>query len=190
MSTAKRIIIGITGASGALYAHLLLKKLAELGDQLEEVAVVVSKTGEQVWKYELPDIPLDSHPFKRYNPDSFFAPMASGSTGYDSMIIIPCSVGTLGRIAAGTADDLMTRTADVMLKERRKLILVVRETPYNLIHIRNMAVVTEAGGIVLPASPGFYMNPLTVEGLCTTVVDRALILAEVKLVGGGFMIDD
>jgi 4-hydroxy-3-polyprenylbenzoate decarboxylase len=172
----KRIIIGISGASGSLYAHLMLKKLAEIREQLDEVAVVVSKTGEEVWKYELPDIPLDTFGFRRYPPDSFFAPMASGSSNYDAMIIIPCSVGTLGRIAAGTADDLMTRAADVMLKEHRKLILAVRETPLSLIHIRNMASITKAGGIILPASPGFYMNPKTIEELCMTVVKRVLSL--------------
>lgn len=182
-----RIIIGITGASGSLYAHLMLRKLAELRDQVEEVAVVVSKTGEKVWKYELPDVPLDTYGFRQYDPDSYFAPMASGSSGYDSMIIIPCSVGALGRIAAGTADDLMTRAADVMLKERRKLILVVRESPYSLIHLRNMATVTEAGGVILPASPGFYMNPGSVDELCLTVVDKALAVAGVDGKIPGFM---
>jgi 4-hydroxy-3-polyprenylbenzoate decarboxylase len=182
-----RLIIGITGASGSLYAHLMLRKLTELRDQVEEVAVVVSKTGEKVWKYELPDVPLDTFGFRRFDPDSFFAPMASGSSGYDSMIIIPCSVGTLGRIAAGTADDLMTRAADVMLKDRRKLILVVRESPYNLIHLRNMSTVTEAGGIILPASPAFYMNPGSVDELCLTVADKALAVAGVDGKNPGFM---
>ncbi len=185
-----RLIIGITGASGSLYAHLMLRKLAELRDQVEEVAVVVSKTGEKVWKYELPDVPLDTFGFRRYDPDSFFAPMASGSSGYDSMIIIPCSVGTLGRIAAGTADDLMTRAADVMLKERRKLILVVRETPYSLIHLRNMATVTEAGGVVLPASPTYYHRPNSVEELTFTVVSRALVLAGLDIEDLRFTIYD
>ena len=182
-----KIIIGITGASGSIYAHLMLKQLAAMQSQLDEVAVVVSKTGEQVWKYELPDIPLDTFGFRRYPPDTFFAPMASGSAGYDAMIIIPCSVGTLGRIAAGTADDLMTRAADVMLKERRKLILVLREAPYSLIHIRNMAAVTEAGGIILPASPGFYHKSQTIQELCQTVVYRALSLAGLRGVEKGFL---
>ena len=182
----KRMIIGITGASGSLYAHLMLKKLAELREQLDEVAVVVSKTGEEVWNYELPGIPLDTLGFRRYPPDSFFAAMASGSGNYEAMIIIPCSVGTLGRIAAGTADDLMSRAADVMLKERRKLILVVREAPYSLIHIRNMETITLAGGIILPASPGFYMNPKTIEELCLTVVERALAQAGVGIGHQGF----
>jgi len=182
-----KIIIGITGASGSLYAHLLLEKLRELHEQLEEVAVVVSVTAEKVWQFELPDIPLDTHPFKRYSPDNFFAPLASGSAGYDAMVIIPCSAGTLGRIAAGTAGDLMTRAADVILKERKKLILVLREAPYSRIHIRNMLTVTDAGGIICPAAPGFYHNPSTIHELCITVVNRALSLAGVVTGEKGFM---
>jgi flavin prenyltransferase len=156
-------------------------------EHLEEVAVVISDTAQKVWKYELPDVPLDTSPFKRYSPDSFFAPMASGSAGYDAMIIIPCSVGTLGRIAAGTASDLMTRAADVILKERKKLILVLREAPYSSIHIRNMLTVTEAGGIICPASPGFYHNPSSINELCNTVIARALMLAGVDAGETGFM---
>lgn len=184
----RKIIIGITGASGSIYAHLLLAKLREVEERLEEVAVVVSDTAEKVWAYELPDIPLDASPFKRYSPDNFFAPMASGSAGYDAMIIIPCSVGTLGRIAAGTAGDLLTRAADVILKERKKLILVLREAPYSRIHIQNMLTVTDAGGIICPAAPGFYHNPSTINELCGTVVTRALSLAGVDTGERGFMV--
>jgi 4-hydroxy-3-polyprenylbenzoate decarboxylase len=175
-----KVIIGITGASGAVYAHLMLKRLVELGDRLEEVALVVSKTAAEVWRYELPEEPLEQHAFTRHDPESFFSPVASGSAGYDAMIVIPCSVGTLGRIAAGTADDLIARAADVMLKERRKLILVLRESPYNLIHIRNMATVTEAGAVVMPASPSFYHRPNTIDELTMTVVRRALELAGIE----------
>lgn len=173
----KKIIIGITGASGSIYAHLLLNHLRGMADQVEEVAVIVSDTAEKVWQYELPDIQLDTNPFVRYKPDNFFASPASGSAGYDAMIIVPCSVGTLGRIAAGTADELLTRAADVMLKERRKLILVLRETPFSRIHIANMLTVTDAGGIICPASPSFYRNPSDIDELCDTVVSRALTLA-------------
>lgn len=183
----KRLIVGITGASGSIYAQLLLKRLRGLDVPLAEVAVIVSPTGEKVWKYELPDIPLDTSPFTRYPPDLFFAPPASGSSGYDAMIIIPCSVGTLGRIAAGTAQDLMTRAADVMLKERRKLILVLREAPYSRIHIQNMLTLTDAGGIICPAAPGFYNNPGTLDELCGTVVIRALTLAGLDTGEKGFM---
>ena len=175
-----KVIIAITGASGAMYAHLMLKRLAGLGDRLGEVALVVSKTAEEVWRYELPGEPLEQHPFRRHAPDSFFSPLASGSAGYDAMIVIPCSVGTMGRIAAGTADDLIARAADVMLKERRKLILVVREAPYNLIHIRNMATLTEAGAVIMPASPSFYHRPETMDEAGMTVVRRALVLAGIE----------
>lgn len=182
------MIIGITGASGSIYAHLMLKKLRELHVGTDEVAVVISRTAEKVWAFELPAVPVDTSPFTRFDPESFFAPPASGSAGYDAMIIIPCSMGTLGRIAAGTADDLMSRAADVMLKERRKLILVVRETPYSRIHIQNMLSVTDAGGIICPASPGFYQHPSDITGLCTTIVDRALTLAGIDTGSKGFMV--
>jgi 4-hydroxy-3-polyprenylbenzoate decarboxylase len=183
----KKLIIGITGASGSIYAHLLMEKLRGLADQLEEVAVIVSVTAEKVWTYELPDIPIDTSPFKRYAPDNFFAPPASGSAGYDAMIIIPCSVGTLGRIASGNAEDLLTRAADVILKERKKLILVLREAPYSRIHIQNMLTITDAGGIICPASPGFYHIPSDIDELCCTVVSRALTLAGVDTGDKGFM---
>lgn len=112
-----------------------------------------------------------------YRPDDFFAPMASGSSGCDTMIIIPCTMGTIGRIAAGVSADLVSRAADVMLKERRKLILVPREAPYNLIHLTNMKLLAEAGAIICPASPSFYSKPSTLEDLVLTIVDRVLILA-------------
>ena len=107
----------------------------------------------------------------------FNAPFASGSSSYRTMVIVPCSMGTLGRIAGGYSTDLITRAADVMLKERRRLILVPRDTPFSLIHINNMKTVTEAGGIVCPASPSFYSNPRSFEDLAATVVDRVIDLA-------------
>ena len=110
----------------------------------------------------------------------FNAPFASGSAGYNTMIVAPCSMGTLGRIATGISDDLITRAADVVLKERRKLILMVRETPYNLIHIKNMETVTLAGGIICPATPSFYSRPTTIEQAAATVVDRVIDLAGLK----------
>jgi 4-hydroxy-3-polyprenylbenzoate decarboxylase len=183
----RKIIIGITGASGSLYALRMLERLRGLDGQLEEVAVVVSPTADQVWRYELPGLPLDTNPFRRYDPDSFFSPIASGSSGYDAMIIIPCSAGTMGRIASGTANDLMTRAADVILKERKKLVLVFRETPYSRIHIRNMLDITDAGGIICPASPGFYDHPAGIAELCDTVVNRALQLAGFDTGGKGFL---
>lgn len=185
--TTRKIIIAITGASGSLYAHLILAKLREIQQELDEVAVVVSDTAEKVWEYELPDMPLNTHPFVRYSQGNFFAPIASGSSGFDAMIIIPCSAGTMGRIAAGTAEDLITRAADVILKERKKLVLVIREAPYNRIHLQNMLAITDAGGIICPASPGFYYNPSTIHELCSTIVNRSLSLAGVNAGEKGFM---
>ena len=174
----KKIVIGVTGASGSIYARKLIERLEALNDQVEETAVIFSKNAGDVWKYELPDAPFPPEgKIKIYRPDDFFAPMASGSSGYQVMIICPCTMGTLGRIAAGISSDLMTRAADVMLKERRRLILVPRETPYNLIHLNNMKLLTEAGAIICPATPSFYSRPQNVEDLVLTVVDRILDLA-------------
>jgi 4-hydroxy-3-polyprenylbenzoate decarboxylase len=122
-------------------------------------------------------------PFNVYAANDFFAPFASGSAGYDAMLICPCSMGTMARIATGVSSDLMTRAADVMLKERRKLILLPRDTPLSLIHINNMKAVTEAGAIIAPASPSFYSHPTNFDELALTVVDRALALAGFELKG-------
>lgn len=171
-----KIAIGVTGASGAIYARLLIHELAKHPQQVSECGIVFSCSAQQVWKTELGEFNSAEFPFKVFSPKDFSAPFASGSAGYDAMIVCPCSMGTLGRIAGGISDDLMTRAADVMLKERKKLILVTRESPLNLIHIRNMETVTSAGAIVLPASPSFYSQPQTIEQLCMTVVHRALQL--------------
>lgn len=175
-----KLAIGVTGASGAIYAKILFGKLQAIKSQWEDVAVVFSDNGLDVWQYELGETP-DSIPFKRYNRKDFYAPFASGSSGYDTMIICPCSMGTLGRIAHGVSDDLITRAADVMLKERRKLILVTRDTPLSLIHINNMKLLTEAGAIICPASPSFYSKPKDIQELASTVVDRVLTLAGFKI---------
>lgn len=181
-----KIIIGITGASGAIYGKLLLERLQGLPDQIETCGVIFSENAGDVWKFELDEgqpvrVNLQdraqAEKFKFYNPDNFFAPMASGSAGYDTMIICPCTMGTMGRIASGVSNDLMTRAADVMLKERKKLILVPREAPYNLIHLSNMKLLAEAGAVICPASPSFYSKPATIEALVMTVVDRVLSLA-------------
>jgi flavin prenyltransferase len=173
----QKIIIGITGASGAIYGKLLIEKLAALKDQVDECGIIFSENAKAVWTYELGEPDPDRIPFKFYQPDDLFAPMASGSSRYDSMIICPCTMGTMGRIASGVSNDLLTRSADVMLKERRKLILVTREMPLNLIHIQNMKLLTVAGAIICPASPSFYSKPGNIEELVMTVVDRVLILA-------------
>ncbi|HEY8784216.1 MAG TPA: UbiX family flavin prenyltransferase [Mucilaginibacter sp.] len=172
----KKIVIAITGASGAIYAKLLLEKLKQLDGQIADVAVVMSDNAKEVWKFELDNEDYNDYPFKFYEKNNFMAPFASGSAKYDTMVIIPCSMGTLGRIANGVSDDLTSRAADVMLKERRKLILVVRDMPFNLIHIRNMQTVTEAGGIICPAVPSFYSKPKTIEDLALTVVNRVIDL--------------
>jgi 4-hydroxy-3-polyprenylbenzoate decarboxylase len=171
-----KIAVAVTGASGSIYAKLLLDKLVVLKDQWEELSVVYSSNAKEVWKTELKNEAFGDYPARFFSQQDFTAPFASGSGQYDIMIIIPCSMGTLGRIAAGISNDLITRAADVILKERRKLILVVRDTPLNLIHIRNMETVTLAGGIICPASPSFYSNPSTIEELAGTIVDRVLDL--------------
>lgn len=172
----KKIVVAITGASGSIYAYLLLKKLAFIKDQIKEVSLVMSNNAKDVWKHELGHEKYAEFEFKSYSKGDFFAPFASGSSKYTDMIICPCSMGTLGRIASGISDDLITRAADVMLKERRRLIMVTRETPLNLIHINNMKSVTEAGAIICPASPSFYSQPQNTEEIASTVVDRILDL--------------
>lgn len=173
----RKIVVAITGASGAVYASVLLKKLSEIKNQFKEVGIVFSTNALDIWQYELGDQFVPVFPFRVYEKNDFYAPFASGSSSFDTMIICPCSMGTLGRIAHGISDDLITRAADVMLKERRKLILVPRETPYSLIHIENMRTVTLAGGIICPATPSFYSKPDTIEQAVETVVDRILKLA-------------
>ena len=173
----RKIVVAITGASGSIYARSLLQKLASINSQWSELGVIMSNNAREVWQTELEDNTYDKLPGKLYTAHDFSAPFASGSGQYDTMIIIPCSMGTLGRIASGISNDLVSRAADVVLKERRKLICVVRETPYNLVHIRNMETVTLAGGIICPATPSYYSKPKTVEEVAATVVDRVLDLA-------------
>jgi flavin prenyltransferase len=174
---SNKIAIAITGASGAIYAKVLLDKLVRLQDQYAEVSIVMSKNAKEIWKAELGNEDYQQYPFRYFDKYDFSAPFASGSAQYNIMMVAPCSMGTLGRIAQGISDDLVTRAADVVLKERRKLILLVRDTPYSLIHIRNMEQVTLAGGIICPANPSFYSLPKTLEDVAATVIDRALDLA-------------
>lgn len=179
----RKIVIAITGASGSIYAKQLIEKLLSIPDQWEALSVVISDNAKQVWQTELGDASFNQYSqVSFYDKTDFNAPFASGSGKYDTMIIAPCSMGTLGRIATGISNDLTTRAADVILKERRKLVCLVRETPYNLLHIRNMETVTLAGGIICPATPSFYSNPKTIDEVVATVTDRVLDIC-------GFTID-
>ena len=172
-----KIAVAVTGASGSIYAKVLLEQLQRLNDQVAEVSIVWSDNAYTVWQHELGHKDYTQFPFKVWEKTDFMAPFASGSSSYSALIICPCSMGTLGRIAGGISNDLVTRAADMMLKERRKLICVVRETPYNLIHLRNMTTVTEAGGIICPATPSFYSGPQTPDDIAYTVIHRVLQLA-------------
>jgi 4-hydroxy-3-polyprenylbenzoate decarboxylase len=176
-----KIVVAITGASGSLYAKLLLDKLMELKNQYQQLSIVISNNAKKIWETELGNKEYAAYAVSYFDKFDFNAPFASGSAQYNIMIVVPCSMGTLGRIASGVSDDLITRAADVILKERRKLILVVRETPYNLIHIKNMETLTLAGAIICPATLSFYSRPKTIEEAVMTVVNRIIDLAGIEL---------
>ena len=177
----QKIVVAITGASGSIYPSLLLNRLMGVKDQWDELSVVMTTNAKAVWKIELGSEDYTNLPVKFYEQNDFNAPFASGSGQYNTMIIVPCSMGTLGRVASGISNDLISRAADVVLKEKRRLICVLRDTPYNLIHIRNMETVTLAGGIICPATPSFYSQPTTIEAVAGTVVDRVLDLAGIDI---------
>ena len=167
-----KIIVAITAASGAIYARQLLESLMASA-QVEQIALILSTNAEAVAEVEQVTLPQSSK-IIRYANDNLFASVASGSAEWDAMVIVPSSVGTMGRVASGVSQTLIERAADVMLKERRKLIVVVRETPYSLIHLRNMTTLTEAGAVVLPASPSFYSHPKSLDDAIMTVVERII----------------
>ena len=175
-----KIVIAITGASGSIYAKVLIESLLQLKEQWSQLALVMSENAKLVWEMELGNKNYNSYNLPFFDKKDFSAPFASGSAQYNIMIIAPCSMGMIGRIANGISDDLITRAADVVLKERRKLILLPRETPYSLIHLKNMETITQAGGIICPASPSFYSNPKTFADLAETVTDRVLHLAGIQ----------
>ena len=179
----RKIVVGVTGASGAIYAKTLFAKLNDIANQLDEVAVIFSHTAKIVWKQEMEDDFKNDYGFRLYESKDFFAPFASGSSDYDSMLIVPCSMGTLGRIASGLSNDLMTRAADVMLKENRRLVLMVRETPFNLIHVENMRKVILTGGKIFPAIPSFYSNSQSIDEIVENLILRLLDFSgfEVKI---------
>jgi 4-hydroxy-3-polyprenylbenzoate decarboxylase len=178
-SQKKKIVVAVTGASGSLYAKRLFRYLSHRNDV--EVAAVLSSNAPTVWRQELEEELVC--PFPVYDKKDFMAPFASGSARFMHMVIVPCSMGTLGRIAHGISDDLVTRAADVILKERRQLICITRDTPLSLIHIENMRSLTLAGGIILPASPSFYSRPKDFDALADTVVLRALDLMGLDMGG-------
>lgn len=168
------IIVAITGASGAIYARQVLTLLAQHPD-VKKIALILSDHAEDVIATENETIPFVEH-IIRYDNDDMWASVASGSAEWDSMIVVPASMGCVGRIASGISRKLIERAADVMLKERKPLVMVVREAPYSLIHLRNLTTLTEAGAIVIPASPSFYLHPASIEELCLTISQRAVEL--------------
>lgn len=170
--SSPRLVVAVTGASGSLYARRLFLHLGRVPDL--EVAVVFSRNAREIWRHELGTEP--AAPFPVFDERDFCAPFASGSSRFDRMVLMPCSTGTLARIAHGVTDNLITRAAEVMLKERRRLVCVLRETPLSLVHIENLRAVTLAGGIVCPATPSFYSLPGSIDELVDTVVFRALDL--------------
>lgn len=171
---SRRIIVGVSGASGSPYAERLLRFLADHREQLDlDVHLVFSKMGRLVWREEVGTDP-SSFGFPVFGSGDFTAPMASGSAQFDAMAVVPCSAGSLARIAHGVSADLIGRAADVMLKERKKLVLVLRESPYSLVQLRNMVAVTEAGALVMPASPSFYSKPEGMTAFLDTVTARLL----------------
>lgn len=174
-----KIVVAVTGASGAIYARQTLECLLA-SDEVESIAMIVSRSAEEVLGYEGIGLPDDSR-IRRFDNDDMTASVASGSAEWEAMIVVPASMGTLGRIASGVSHSLIERAADVMLKERRRLILVVREAPYSLIHLRNMTTLTQAGGIILPASPSFYIKAATIEELCMSVTLRAVSMAGIEV---------
>ena len=173
-----KIIVAITAASGAIYARQLLDTLIA-HSEVERIALIFSKNAQEVMRYEGIELPCSSK-IELMNNENLFASAASGSARWDAMVVVPSSVGTMSRAAAGLSQSLIERAADVMLKERRRLIFVVRETPLSLIHLRNMTTLTEAGAIILPASPSFYSHPTTIEELTATVTERIISLLGIE----------
>ena len=173
-----KIVVAITAASGAIYARQLLEQLVA-SSQVEKIALIYSTYAQAVVATEGVVMP-QSDKIVRYDNDNLFAAPASGSARWDAMVIVPSSVGTMSRVACGLSQSLIERAADVMLKERRRLIIVVRETPLSLIHLQNMVTLTQAGAVVLPAAPSFYSHPQSIEQLCNTVTERVVSLLGVE----------
>lgn len=165
-----RVIVAISGASGAIYARQTIELLLR-AKGVERIALIESRNAEEILADEGVDLPT-SPIIECYANDNMWSSVASGSASWDAMVIVPASMGCVGRIASGVSTSLIERAADVMLKERRRLVVVVRESPYSLIHLRNMTTITEAGGIILPASPSFYSHPESLEQAAMSVSER------------------
>lgn len=174
-----RVVVAVTAASGAIYARQCVELLLE-SSSVERIALIYSREAESVARAEGVEMPEDSR-IERYDNDNMWASPASGSARWDSMLVVPSTMGTIGRIASGVSQSLIERSADVMLKERRRLVIVAREAPYSLIHLRNMTTLTEAGAIIIPASPSFYFRPESIEELCLTISERAVELAGISV---------
>ena len=170
----KNVVLAVTGASGSVYARRFLERASALPDV--NVHLLMTDTAREIWQHELGGSFLNGN-FSLLDNGRFDSPFCSGSAAADVLVVMPCSMGALARIAAGTADDAVARIADVQLKERRQLILVPRETPLSLIHLRNMVALTEAGAVIAPAAPGFYTRPDNLDTLVDTFVARILHLA-------------
>ena len=171
-----KIVLAITGASGSIYADDLIQKLLLYPKHIKEIAIVMSNNADFVWKHELGTELPQNNIIKYYQNNDFTAPFASGSSQYDAMLIVPASMGVIGRIANTCSENLITRAADVMLKERNTLIVCPRETPFHLLHLQNMEKITLAGGIIVPAIPSFYSKAQTIKELIATVTDRIISL--------------
>jgi 4-hydroxy-3-polyprenylbenzoate decarboxylase len=173
--TRRKVVVGITGASGAAYARRCIALLQERALQGEvELGVCASPTADEVWALECGGDMREELGAKVWGGRDYNAPFASGSAGWHAMVVVPCSMGTVARIAHGVSDSLLTRAADVMLKERRTLIVVPRETPLSLMHLENLTALARAGAIVLPAMPSFYGKPESVGDVVDTVVARVM----------------
>lgn len=175
-----KIIIAVTGASGSVYARLLIQRLNRL-EKVEDIAVIFTVNGKAVMAFEEGTEWLkECEKVRVVDNHDFFSSLASGSGSSHAMVVVPASTGMAARVAGGISNDLVSRACDVMLKERRPLIFVVRETPFSLIHLNNLAALTQAGAVVMPASPSFYSKPETIEDLCKSIVDRILSLLGIE----------
>ncbi len=173
MEELKKIVVAVTGASGACYARLVVEKLVA-SEEVDEVALIFSDHAHAVAAHEGEVVLVDSEKVRVFDNGDLFAPPASGSSDYDGMVVVPCSMGTVGRIASGVSIDLISRAADVMIKERGRLVVVPREAPFSTLHLRNLTTLSECGVVVIPACPSFYSHPQTIDEACETIVERVM----------------